>query len=121
MAVPPRIAKERLIGDPGRRSELRVAKRVHGRPQPASGAMPGVKGDVRLPEFLLEAKSTVRGALSIKHAWLLEIAAEARAQGTTPALAITFTTGDGRPLKDGAWVAVPERLFNDWQNFKEEG
>ena len=119
MGQPPRIAreqrqaKESRIGSTGRRSEARLAQRLQGRLQPASGAMAGAKGDVSLPEVLLEAKSTTAGLLPVRHAWLAKIAKEARAAGKIPALGITFTTGDGRPVPDGAWVAVPEWLFNE--------
>ena len=112
MSRPPRIAKER-IGKSGRSSEARLARRLQGRLQPASGAMAGAKGDVSLPAVLLEAKSTTSATLPLRHAWLAKIATEARAMGKLPALAITFTTGDGRPLPDGAWVAVPEWLFSE--------
>jgi hypothetical protein len=113
MSQPPRIARERRIGKAGLSSEARLARRVQGRLQPASGAMAGAKGDISLPAVLLEAKSTTGGLLPVRHAWLLKIAKEARAAGKLPALAITFTTGDGRPLPDGAWVAIPEWLFNE--------
>ena len=119
MGQPPRIAreqrlaKESRIGSTGRRSEARLAQRLQGRLQPASGAMAGAKGDVSLPDVLLEAKSTTGGLLPVRHAWLAKIAKEARAAGKIPALGITFTTGDGRPVPDGAWVAVPEWLFNE--------
>jgi len=112
MGQPPRLAKER-IGKTGRSSEARLARRVQGRLQPTSGAMAGAKGDISLPAVLLEAKSTTRATLPVRHAWLLKIAQEARSMGKVPALAITFTTGDGRPLPDGAWVAIPEWLFNE--------
>jgi hypothetical protein len=113
MSQPPRIAREQRIGKSGRRSEARLARRLQGRLQPASGAMAGAKGDVSLPAVLLEAKSTTGGMLPVRHAWLAKIAREARAAGKIPALGITFTTGDGRPLPDGAWVAVPEWLFDE--------
>ena len=122
MGQPPRIAreqrqaKESRIGSTGRRSEARLAQRLQGRLQPASGAMLGAKGDVSLPAVLLEAKSTTGGMLPVRHAWLAKIAKEARAAGKIPALGITFTTGDGRPVPDGAWVAIPEWLFKEWQS-----
>jgi hypothetical protein len=33
-------------------------------------------------------------------------------QGKTPALTVTFTNGDGQPKVGGAWVMIPEDVFN---------
>lgn len=118
MSEPPRLSKERKIGGAGIRSENHLAKRVGGRLRPASGALPGAKGDVDLPSFLMEAKSSTGDSLSLKREWLAKIGKEARSVGRVPALAVTFSYDDGRPIPDGAWVMVPEWLFKE--RLKEE-
>jgi hypothetical protein len=115
--IPPvmrRLAK-RPVGASGVAAEKRLAKRVGGRLTPASGALSGAKGDVVLPAVLLEAKSTVNDSLSLKLDWLVKIAGEARAVGKDPALAVTFTTGDGRPRAGGSWVLISERRFREME------
>lgn len=115
--IPPVLRRQeaRPVGSAGTVSEKRLAMRLGGRQTPASGAMEGAKGDVVLPDVLMEAKSTVNDSMSLKLDWLAKIAAEARTEGKRPALAVTFTTGDGRPRSDGAWVMVPEWVWKDMQ------
>ena len=43
-----------------------------------------------------------------------KIAAEARAEGKTPALAMSFLTEGGDPRTDGDWVAIPAYKFKEW-------
>ena len=105
---------KRLIGTAGRRSEKKVAKRVGGRQTPASGAMSGAKGDVVLPAWLMECKSTVKDSIGIKHEWLSKIAKEALAKGKEPALTIAFTDAQGRPVANaGQWVCIPLKLWEE--------
>jgi len=95
------------IGKAGRKSEKRLAKTLGARQRPASGAMVGAKGDISFNNILLEAKSTTCSSISIKLAWLLKIAHEARSEGKIPALSLSFTRSDGTPYPDGEWVALP--------------
>lgn len=101
-----RQAKKR-IGDDGRKSERTLSKSIGGKLRPASGAKLGAKGDIEVGNFLMEAKSTINDSLSIKSDWLRKIAKEARQEGKTGALAITFTKADGSPYPDCQWVAIP--------------
>lgn len=105
------------IGESGRISEKRLAKKLGGRLRPASGALQGAKGDMTLGNVLIEAKSTVGRSFSVKHEQLAKIAKEARDQGMIPALSISFINGDGRPVPAGEWVAVPLHV---WQMLLEE-
>ena len=116
--LPPalRRAQARPVGAAGVASEQRLAKRLGGRQTPASGAMAGAKGDVELPGVLLEAKSTTADSMSLKLDWLAKIAAEARAAGKQPALAVTFVTGDGRPRPNGSWIMVSEQAWRELGN-----
>jgi hypothetical protein len=101
------------IGKAGRASEKILAKKLGSRPRPASGAMEGAKGDVDLKTVLLEAKSSTGASISVKHAWLSKIAHEARSEGKSPALAVSFVTGDGRPVREGEWVMIPMWLWRE--------
>jgi hypothetical protein len=107
-----------MIGASGRKSERRLARQLGGRARPNSGATPGAKGDIELDRVLLEAKSSTGDRIGLDRRWLAKIAAEARAVGRIPALALSFTYGDGWPIPDGEWVCVPlwlwrERLAGD--------
>lgn len=95
----------------GKRAEDRTAKRLGARLTPASGALEGAKGDFSLGSLLCEHKSTVHDSLTVQLEWLAKITREAIAQGKSPALAIAFTTEDGRPRQFGKWVAIPEVIF----------
>jgi hypothetical protein len=112
MTIPP-IMRHGRIGDTGRSSEKHLSRRLGGRLRPASGAMAGAKGDIEIGTVLMEAKSTINDSMGLKFAWLAKIAAEARAVAKTPAIAISFIRGDGRPIDDGAWVLVPERVWRE--------
>jgi hypothetical protein len=100
-----------IIGSAGRRSEKAVVKRLGGRPTPASGATNSGKGDVKVEEFLIEAKSTVKASMSIERVWLEKISMQAAMTNRYPALSVTFARDNGSPLKDGAWVMVPENVW----------
>ena len=109
--------QQHKIGRSGRRSEARLTKDLGGRARPASGAMPGAKGDIDLGGVLMEAKSTTQESMGVKLAWLLKIAREARAEGKTPALALSFVNEEGSALLDGDWAIVPMYKFKemfDW-------
>jgi len=99
--------------DHGRKAEKRTAKRLSGNTQPGSGCRDHSKGDIKLGAFLLENKSTVSESLSVKLAWLKKIADEAVAINREPALSIQFVDSQGRPVPEGSWVAIPERVFRE--------
>ncbi len=60
---------------------------------------------------LIESKSTIHKSLSVKHAWLRKIAAEASAQNLRAGLAIQFVDRTGRPVQDGSWIMLQEQTF----------
>ncbi len=101
------------IGKSGRDSEKRLTKRLCGRARPASGAMPGAKGDIELGPTLLEAKSTRRDSMTIKLDWLCKIAREAMAEGKMPALSVSFVNEHGRSRELGDWVLIPLHKFEE--------
>jgi hypothetical protein len=99
------------IGHVGRKAEEKTAKRQRGQLTRASGAMQHGKGDIVLGEFLCENKSTQAASMVISHRWLAKISREALEQKKKPALTVQFTDGHGNPEKFGAWVMVPEVVF----------
>lgn len=105
-------ARDRKIGGTGIISEQRVAKRLQAQLTPASGSL-GQKGDMTVEDFRIECKSTVQDSMGLKLAWLEKITREAHSTGKTPALTVTFTTGDGQPRRFGSWVMVDEQTWND--------
>ena len=90
--------QQHRIGKSGRKSEKRLTRDLEGRERPASGAMPGAKGDIDLGQVLLEAKSTTQASMGVKLDWLPKIAKEARAEGKSPALSVSFVDEQGQPL-----------------------
>lgn len=106
----------RTKGSHGTVSEKKVAKSVGGRLTPASGSMHGAKGDVRVADFLLEAKSTSDQTMRVELHWLQKISHEALSIGKTPALSIRFVNPDGTPKKGGSFVAIPEWVFSSLVN-----
>lgn len=102
-----------MIGKVGRTAERRLAERVGGRQTVGSGNQVGDKGDIRLQDVLIESKATEASSVSVKLEWLAKIAQEARAKGLTPALALQFVSGDGRQRRDGGWVMIPERVWQE--------
>jgi hypothetical protein len=108
---------EKRIGDSGRRSEKRVAGKLNARLQPASGAVDGFKGDMKLQrnlKFLAEAKSTTTDALKIDLGWLMKIQQEALHKNSKPLLIISFVDASGnlRGLKED-WICMPVSCFNE--------
>ena len=103
----------RVIGATGRLSEARLGKKLGARARPASGAMPGAKGDHELGDVLIEAKSSTGDRIPLDRRWLAKIAREARFEGKVPALVLSFTHGDGRPIADGEWVCIPLWLWRE--------
>ena len=97
----------------GQKAERLTAKRLGGLARKGSGAIEGYKGDIEFYEFLLENKSTLKASFSVKLEWLNKISREARAQGKTPGLSIQFVDTQGRPVRHGRWVLIPEDEFRE--------
>jgi hypothetical protein len=105
--------QQHRIGKSGTKSEKRLSKDLGARLRPASGAMEGAKGDMTLGECLIEAKSTINATIGLKHSWLSKIGTEARSEGKTPALIVSFITPDGTPIIDGEWALIPLHKFKE--------
>lgn len=97
----------------GTEAEKRCAKRLGAVLTPASGALPGAKGDMVRKDYRIESKSTIKDSLSLRLEHLCKAADEAAEQGQVPALVVQFVTPSGRTRRRGAWVAIPENLFKE--------
>ena len=84
---------------------------------PRSGRRPGPcpapRATWRSGRALLEAKSTTGNSISVSLDWLAKIAREARSDGKTPALTVSYVDDDGRPRPDGDWVLIPLYAFKE--------
>lgn len=107
-----RRQEKRGSGHAGQQSEKKLAKRIGAQEVPGSGAG-RVKGDLKKDDFLIEAKSTVKGSFSVRLDVLRKIASEAQLTDRNPAFAFTFTDAEGRPERGGSWIAVPEWLWKE--------
>lgn len=101
-------------------AEKKLAKRLGGKQQIGSGALEHAKGDVELELFLVESKSSVNNSIAVRHEWLAKIAQEALNKNKQPALALTFCSGNGTPVKGGSWVMIRECDFKDYQAYLSE-
>ncbi len=104
----------------GQKAEKLTSKRLGGQARAGSGSIEGFKGDITLPEFLLENKTTEHASFSLKLAWLHKISREARSEGKTPGLSIQFVDKNGNPLQHGRWVMIPEDEFKEAFNVLKE-
>ena len=100
-------------GSHGRLAEEKAARRLGARLTPASGACDGAKGDMSTEDMLIENKATKNASMSLKLEWLQKIAHEAQGRGKQPALALQFVSENGNPRPDGAWVCIPEWVYNE--------
>jgi hypothetical protein len=87
-----------------RAQERATAKAHGGSTVPASGALPGRKGDVSTEHNLIECKRTDKRQITIHETWLDKIRMEALVEGRTGLLVIEMASGR-------RWVIVEEP---DW-------
>lgn len=109
-------ALQRSGSSHGAVSEKRLSKALGARLTPASGAIKGAKGDMKLAgtlPVLLEAKSTTAATMKLEHSWLVKINHEAQASGSIPALAVSFVTPEGLAKKNAEWVLLPLHIFKE--------
>lgn len=91
------------------KQEKRVAKKLHGKQTPNSGATKWHKGDIVTDEWLFEAKTVTKEqkSFSIKKEWLLKNEEEAFATGKSYH-ALVFDFGDGED-----YVVLDIKTFKD--------
>ena len=93
------------------RQEERTADRLGGKRVSGSGNQPHKRGDIDLPTFKIECKSTKHKSISITAEMLNKIAKEAAPTGKLPALAVSIEgVGKGSPA-DADWVMIELRVF----------
>jgi hypothetical protein len=103
-------SKKRLHGT---EAEKHCAKRLGATLTPASGALPGAKGDMFTDRFRIESKATVKDSYRLSLDVLCKAADEASEQGQVPAVAVQFVLPDGRLRRCGGWVCMPENVFKE--------
>jgi len=117
----PKKPKPRGLGKDGnaisKDQEKRVAKRSGGSRVPASGALPGIKGDVEARIHLLECKTTGKKSLRIEQKWLAKIAREARMKGKDAGLVMSFPQMPSDVEQD--WVMIPLVAFKQMVDGEE--
>lgn len=84
------------------------ARKCHGRRVPASGAIPGMPGDVEVFRFLMEAKRTDSAGLYISETKIEKIENEAASKALVPAISQELT---GKTRGRQTWVTIPEDVF----------
>lgn len=90
--------------------ERDFAKELGGVAQPGSGGGDYHKGDVKLPDFLLDSKQTDANSILVTASVLAKISAEARQMQKDPGLILTLVT-PGLTAKD--WAVIPLSVFKD--------
>ena len=98
------------------RQEKHIAKVTKGKQTANSGATAFSKGDVRIDQFLIEAKTCMseKQSFSIKKEWLLKNEEERFAMGKDYS-ALAFNFGD-----DENYYIISEKLFIKLLNFLKE-
>lgn len=77
-----------------KKAEIRLAKDMHGRPVPASGAIAGLPGDVITERFLVEHKGTGARQYPLKADLLRKIQLEALSRGRDPLFVVEFSPSE---------------------------
>jgi len=90
-----------------RKHEDKVMKRHGGRRNPASGALPGWKGDGQTEPHLYELKYTDKASYKLKLAELRKIGQEALIHKKSPVFLVTFCEGN----REFSYVIIPEEDF----------
>jgi hypothetical protein len=112
--------RQRTLKAP-RRHERDVASGLDGLVQPASGALPGAKGDVRgvgadAYDFLVECKETAAESIRVSIRWLNKVTTEAGVF-KYPALAFRFDAGTVQQVAKRQWeegISKVEATEADW-------
>lgn len=99
------------------RQEKRLAKLLGGRKQPMSGALPGMKGDVKTSLMTVEAKQTAKKSIRITLEMLKKIEDESIGSASVPAIAIELL---GRPAGyQQDWIMLPAHNLAELINAAE--
>ena len=93
-----------------RKLEKKLAKRLGGRTQPASGATPFAKGDIKLKNLLVEVKQTGKSRFTLTLKLFKKIRREAQEERKTPMMILEIQ-GEKFVVMD--YTDVFERGFED--------
>ena len=89
--------------------EREVAAELGGKAQPNSGAMDGMKGDIKLRDYLIDDKHTSNKSFILGTVDLNKITREALEQNLEPMLLIKFFKGISLGV-DSEWIILPKRV-----------
>lgn len=95
--------------------ERQLAKRLGGRATPNSGAMDGDKGDIVLPNFVIDDKFTNDLGYTLETELINKTSREAYERNREPGIIIEFRKMVKAPKE---WALIPERL-TDLDTFEE--
>ena len=106
----------------GRKVEKQILKKIKARPQPNSGAFPGMPNDGIKGRYLIEIKSSEHESIGVKKKWLYDLERDAIMRGKIGALILAFSSKDFTgTIEINPWVAIPlfdfERLTAGWSKF----
>lgn len=104
-----KLGKQESMKSRVNRHEKEIADKLGGFRQPASGALEGMKGDVKLDDFLLDSKETDSNSLILSSKELTKITREASECGREPAIVATIHKLPVTVSKE--WVLVPMEIF----------
>lgn len=107
------LSRRPRAGTPKAASDLqerRLARELGGRTTPGSGAG-GMKGDVRTPDEMIEAKTTSKRQFILKLDALEKLETEARASGKQPVLIVQFADSERPFLHHREWVVLPKQDY----------
>ena len=95
-----------------RKHEIRLAKRIGGKRNAASGAYWSRKGDVRSDDLLIEHKYTGKKQFTVRSEVLKKIMREAILDGRTPVLGIHLDGENYVILSENDFIEMREKLRN---------
>lgn len=93
-----------------KKHEERLAKKLSGKRNAASGAFWSRKGDVRSADWLLEHKWTGKASVSVKAAVLEKIVNEAIVDGRTPVLGFSLNNNNYILLTESDFLELHHKL-----------
>lgn len=115
--IKPKAFEDETPGDRVRRSrkgERKLAKRLGGKPEPASGSLLGTGGDVGVDDFQLDRKATGRKSIGVSIEMLRKIEDEAALKGREPGLVLVFEKMP-RGYYD-EWLVIPLKVVQERQD-----
>lgn len=89
--------------------EKELANKLGGKRQLNSGANKRHKGDIKLPEFLLDSKETGTNSIILTSTELMKIIREARGEKLIPGLVVTIHKMPNG--MDTEWALIPLEIF----------